>query len=247
MSRIGSNSAKMGILTYQEAMDVTSNNIANVNTDGFKPFRASLADLIYTPRDPENEDVQRGHGVRLFKNDLLFTQGAMKETGMPLDFFAENSALFSVEDPSGGIYYTKDGSFQVTQNAGGEWELTDGANSYVLDANGEHIVVPYKLDGEGEPTAELDFSGISDIVGLFSFANPQGLRTVGDNYYAETDESGEPAEAERNIRSGYLEISDSELSRQMTEVIINQRAFSMNVNMYKTFSEMNSAINSLKN
>jgi flagellar basal body rod protein FlgG len=251
--------ARMGILTYQDNMDVIANNIANTNTNGFKPFRASLADLIYTTRDPENEDTQYGHGVRMQKSDLMYKQGARIDTGRSLDFFAGNDGFFAVEDVNGDTLYTKQGAFQITQTApaaydedgvlteAAVWQLADGNNSFVLGADGEHITVPFVTGDDGAATSQIDYAALKGLIGIYNFQNPHGIMSMGDNYYAATDSSGEAVLSELpDLMNGALETSDVEIARQMTDMIITQRAFSMNINMLKTYSEMTNLVNNLK-
>jgi flagellar basal-body rod protein FlgG len=251
--------SRTGILTYQDNLDIIANNMANVNTDGFKPFRASLADLIYTTRDPENEDTQYGHGVRVQKSDLMYSQGARRDTGRDLDFFAAGDAFFSVEDLNGDRYFTKYGAFQITQTeaetldadgnvtAPGVWELTDNANGFVLDENGEHIQVPFVTAEDGTVSTVIDYETLQTLVGMFTFSNPYGMNAVGDNYYAQTESSGAPVLAEDALpMRGALEGSGVEIAKQMTDMMITQRAFSLNIQMLKTYSELTSLVNNLK-
>jgi flagellar basal-body rod protein FlgG len=248
LSRIGSNAAKSGILTYQETLNATANNIANLNTTAYKPFRASLSDLIYTERDADvDPDYQRGHGVRNYKNDVMFRQGTPKETGLDLDFYLGDRGLFMVEDVNGNQFFTKDGAFQATSTAEGVWQLCDNFNSFVLDDEGNRITIQFMVDEDGNETQSIDYEALEEQIGKYQFENPSGLQKVGDNYYAETDSSGEPVyAADTEMRRGYLELSDTELSEEMVNMITIQRAFQVNIKMYQTYSEMNEQINSLK-
>jgi flagellar basal body rod protein FlgG len=240
-------------------MDVIANNIANVNTTGYKPFRASLADLIYTTRDYQNEDTNYGHGVRMQKSDLMYEQGARHDTGMALDFFAADNAFFSVEDINGERFYTKAGAFQITQiqeplydeegniTAPPVWQLIDPQNGFILDANGEHITVPFVTTEDGFVTSDIDYEALETMIGLFTFDNPYGLRAVGDNYFSETESSGEAlASADAELMRGALERSDVEMAREMVDMMVTQRAFSLNINMLKTYSEMTTLVNNIK-
>ena len=101
MSKVGYHTAASGVMSYQAAMDITANNLANVNTYGFKASRPSFADLIYTKRNTNNEEVQFGHGVRVDKTDLMFEQSQLRDTGRKLDFVALDEGFFAVETVNG--------------------------------------------------------------------------------------------------------------------------------------------------
>jgi flagellar basal body rod protein FlgG len=251
--------SRTGILTYQANMDVIANNMANINTTGYKPFRASLADLIYTTRDYQNEDTNYGHGVRMQKSDFMYEQGARHDTGMALDFFAADNAFFSVEDINGDRFYTKAGAFQITQteepvyDADGNlvtppvWQLIEPQNGFILDANGEHITIPFITSDDGTVTSDIDFTALEGMIGLFTFDNPYGLRAVGDNYFSVTESSGEALASDTaELMRGALERSDVEMSREMVDMMVTQRAFSLNINMLKTYSEMTTLVNNIK-
>jgi flagellar basal-body rod protein FlgG len=251
--------SRTGVLTYQAQMDVIANNMANVNTNGYKPFRASLSDLIYTTRDEQNENTNYGHGVRVQKNDFMYSQGARHDTGLALDFFAGDDAFFSIEDVNGDRYYSKAGAFQISQTAAPVydeegnltdppvWELVDPQNGFVLDAEGAHITVPFVTAADGTVTSEIDYSALEDMIGLFTFDNPYGVRSVGDNYFAVTESSGEAILSEDSqLIRGALERSDVEIAREMTDMMVTQRAFSLNINMLKTYNEMTSLVNNIK-
>ena len=96
MSKIGYHTAASGVISYQLGMDITANNLANVNTYGFKASRPSFADLLYTKRNTDNEEVQFGHGVRVDKTDLMFEQSQVRDTGRELDFAALNEGFFAL-------------------------------------------------------------------------------------------------------------------------------------------------------
>ncbi|MDR0986888.1 MAG: flagellar hook-basal body protein [Ruminococcus sp.] len=251
--------ARTGVLTYQANMDVIANNMANVNTNGFKPFRASLADLIYTTRDYQNEDTNYGHGVRVQKNDFMYEQGARHDTGLALDFYAGDDAFFSVEDVNGDRFYTKAGAFQISQTtapvydeegnltAAPVWELVDPQNGFVLNAEGGHITIPFLTNPEGQLTSDIDYNALEDMIGLFTFDNPYGIRAVGDNYFAVTESSGEAIVSEdAELIRGALERSEVDIATEMTELMITQRAFSLNINMLKTYNEMTTLVNNIK-
>ncbi len=243
MSKTGIYTSSSGIYAYQDALDVVANNIANVNTNGFKSSRASFSDLLYTKINPNNDKIDEGHGIQTEKTDLMFEQSVIRQTGQPLDFAALDECFFAVEAPSGDTLYTKNGSFHLSQNAAGTWELCSFDGGFVLDDSGNHIEVPYN-----EETDTYDYSNIADIIGTYKFPNPYGLDQTGSNYYTSTESSGSAEAApDAEIRQGYLETSSTSVAREMSSIIELQRAFQLNVSMLKTNDEMNNLMNNLKN
>lgn len=237
---IGFYSASSGVLNMQSAMDVTANNIANVSTHGFKPMRASFSDLIYTVRNKNNEDVERGHGVKLAKTDLMFDGGQLVPTGRELDFAVPGEGLFALQKADGNTVYSKDGAFYLQQQEG-EWYLTDEKGAKVLDANGFPIIAEYGEDGN------IDKSLIAEQIGVYRFANPYGLKAEGNNYFQQTASSGEaqPDEEAEKLQC-YLEASSSNLADQMVKVIEYQRAFSLNIKMVQTADQIEQNVNNLR-
>ena len=109
MSKTGIYTSSSGIYAYQDALDVVANNIANVNTNGFKSSRASFSDLLYTKINPNNDKIDEGHGIQTEKTDLMFEQSVIRQTGQPLDFAALDECFFAVEAPSGDTFHKKKG------------------------------------------------------------------------------------------------------------------------------------------
>ncbi len=246
MSNIGYYTAASGVISYQLALDVTANNLANVNTFGFKASRPSFADLIYTERNNNNEETQYGHGVRVQKTDMMFEQSYLRETDQPLDFAALDEAFFAILTPEGTINYTKDGSFKMSRETeDGPWMLCNGWGGWVLDYEGNRIEIPFK---EGTDGLDIDEVELTRRVGLYRFENPYGLDMVGDNYFIETLSSG-PAQADPNSRKKqkWLEASSTDVANEMSKVIEYQRAYQLNINMVKTHDQLESIINNLRN
>lgn len=244
MGKIGYYSAASAVMAYQMAIDITGNNLANVNTIGFKASRPSFADLIYTERNNRNEETQFGHGVYVPKTDMMFEQSQLRSTGRELDFCCLDEGFFAIEVPEGGVTYTKDGAFYITQNpdAEGEWLLCNEYGGWVLDYEGNRITVPF------DENNEMDTSYVTQMIGVYTFENPYGLDQVGDNYFVATASSG-PAAA--NLEAGkkqrWLEASSTNIANEMSKVIEYQRAFQLNINMVKTHDEMQNVVNNLRN
>ncbi|MCH5348423.1 MAG: flagellar hook-basal body protein [Oscillospiraceae bacterium] len=243
MSRIGYHTAASGVMAFEMALDITANNLANVNTNGFKASRPSFADLIYTERNNRNEETQYGHGVRVQKTDMMFEQSQVRSTGGMLDFSALDEGFFAVQVPEGEITYTKDGAFYITQVEDGVWQLCNEYGAFVLDYEGNHITVPFD-----DVTNEMDTNYVKEMIGVYRFENPYGLDQVGDNYYVPNASSG-PAivDEEARKKQGWLEASSTNVANEMSKVIEYQRAFQLNINMVKTHDEMENIVNNLRN
>jgi len=266
MANAGLHTAASGVIGYQSALDITANNMANVNTNGFKASRASFHDLLYH-RWQQNERVDRGHGMRIDKVDLMFEQSELRETNQILDFAALDEGFFAVER-DGRILYTKDGSFQITRDDDGIWYLGDSSRGFVLDYEGQRIAVPFISDTRGAAEDEddweydeydeydaalngngaIDATALLERLGVFSFENPYGLNQTGNNYFEATLSSGEAAaNPELGKLQGYLEASSTNIGNEMSKVIELQRAFQLNAQMVKTYGEIGDTINNLRN
>ena len=248
MSNIGYLTAASGVIGFRDAMDITANNLANVNTNGFKASRPSFGDLIYTNRNTTNQQVQTGHGQRIDKTDLMFEQSQLRSTDRALDYALTAEGLFAVRSDDGNTYYTKDGAFFLTadgETADGKpnYKLCDSKGGYVLDANGADITVPFEENG-----TDIDYSALKQMIGKFKFQNPYGLDQVGDNYLqANASSGGAIRDDDIPIKDGYLEASGTSVANEMSKVIEYQRAFQLNINMVKTHNELENIVNNLRN
>lgn len=234
--------AKMGLISMQKAMDITANNIGNVETNGFKPLRASFSDLLYTAQNPENLDIETGHGARIAKTDLLFDVGIMRETSQPLDVATPTEGMFAFlrNDAAGTIAYSKDGSFQL-MNENDTYFVVNSAGDKLLDYNGQPII------GYPEDDGLIDPQVIFDAVGVYTFPNPYGLVPDGRNEYLATAASGEAVPNEDlEKKQGWLETSSSDLADQMTRVIEYQRSYSFNAKMIQAADEMENVANNFR-
>ncbi len=254
--------AGTGMIAQQTSLDVTSNNIANVNTIGYKKQRAEFADLFYqtmeyagtstsaTTSSPTGINV--GLGVRPTAVTKLFTQGNFKETGNNLDLAITGNGFFKIQLPDGSEAYTRNGSFKLDSE--GQMVTSDG---YPLVPN---IVIPpdavqvnIGVDGTVSvlQAGQTQSTQIGQIT-LINFINPAGLHALGDNNYINTSASGDPVEgvAGQNglgqIRQGFVEMSNVQLVEEMTDLITAQRAYDANSKVITTSDEMLKTINQLK-
>lgn len=224
-----------GAITASQGFDVTSNNIANVSTSGYKPVKTSFEDLIYsnlhTPAGA-NTQAKAGHGAKVASTDTVYAMGSLRETGRTLDFAPTGTnQYFAVRTPE-GVRYTRSGDFHLSQE-GGAFYLTASDGGYVLGADGQRIAVANETD-------EIP-------VGVFSFANEDGLIRRGDTAFEPGELSG-PAQAaaQLEVKRGYLEESGVDLTEEMTSVIRLQRAFQMNSKMVVIADELMQTVNGLR-
>jgi flagellar basal-body rod protein FlgG len=226
--------AASGMTAQQKSMDVTANNIANINTTGYKSKTAGFKDAIYrtmhTPAEESAENnLQQGHGVLLSDIKTAFTQGPIEETGNPYDFAIFGTGFFAIETNE-GIRFTRDGSFHRGETG---FLLTKDGH-YVLDSNRNRIFIPDNTN-EDYPSP-----------GVFEFTNPQGLSSEGANYYSETEVSGQAAlSGNDEVRKGFLEASNIDTAEQLTRIIRSQRAYQVAARAITTADQMEEITNNI--
>ncbi len=254
--------AATGMNAQQTNIDVISNNIANVNTTGFKQDRAEFQDLMYeslnytagaTTADTNNPTgIDVGLGVRVEGVQKSFSQGNLRETGNKLDIAIEGDGFFKITMPNGETGYTRNGAFKVDS----EGSLVNGSG-FKLDPE---IVIPAELtelsigqDGtvSGTNTSTGEVTDLGQIT-IVDFINPAGLAPQGNNLYLETETSGNPVEGTPgldgmgNIRQGMLESSNVSLVIEMVNLITAQRAYEANSKSIQTTDSMLQTVNQLK-
>jgi flagellar basal-body rod protein FlgG len=245
--------AAAGMAAQQFNIDTISNNIANVNTAGFRTNQARFQDLIYqqlraagTPVGSSVVPVAQevGLGVKISSSAKIFTQGTIQQTNNPLDVAIEGDGFFQVTKPDGTTAYTRDGSF--SQNANGSIVTTDG---YFLNPQ---ITVPQGalqvgINPDGSVTAVLPGSTAPQTLGqiqLARFTNNAGLAPSGQNLFTQTGASGAPVVAQPGIngagtlQGGYIENSNVSIVDQMVDMITAQRAFEANSKAVSTADQM---------
>lgn len=222
-----------GANSNQNYLDVISNNMSNIQTTGYKKSKSEFSDLMYTNirgAQGENTQLKSGSGSRLEKIDILFNQGAPYRTDSLTDFAITGDGFFAIsyEDE---IFFTRDGSFQVTNMDDGNYLMYQGG--YVLDNNEEYILLENLED-------EIN-------VGVYEFANNSDLQRSGDNLFQISNEDAEYNLSENSkVMRGYLEASTVEVSEEMVKLLQTQRAFQLNSSVIKTADEIEQTINSLK-
>ncbi len=254
--------AATGMMAQQTNVEVISNNIANINTTGFKRGRAEFSDLIYQSQRREGTfssdagtivpvGVQIGLGVKPTAVSRIVEQGNLQATGNPLDLALEGKGYFSVDLPDGTRAFTRAGAFQLSPE--GEIVTLDG---YLLAPG---IVVPeqardIEINRNGEVFAITD-APEPQLVGriaLSSFINEPGLEPLGDNLFRETLASGAEQlglpgeEGVATIRQGYVETSNVNVVEEITDLISAQRAYEMNAKVIETADQMSAKVSNLR-
>lgn len=251
-----------GMKAQQLSVDNTANNLANVNTTGFKRSQLGFQDLLYvTARAPGTEaaqglqlptGLQIGSGVRPASNTKIFTQGVLENTGERFDVAIEGEGFLQVNLPSGEPRYTRDGALRLNSN--GNLVNTEGfLVQPQITVPQDALSVSIGTDGTvsvitaGAPTSATTVGQLT----LVRFPNPAGLSSEGSNFYSETTSSGSPitgtpgADGFGAIRQGFLERSNVEVVSELVNLILAQRAYEINSRAIRTGDEMLSMSNNL--
>jgi len=239
---IAFHTGKTAMIAQAQALNVYGNNIANINTFGYQTVRPSFADCLYSVQRAPEEDWQTGHGTYIQKTDIMFAESSLYYTDRMLDFALPNEGFFAVQNRFGEVNYTRDGAFSMTQAETGEWYLVNGSGEYVLDYDGNRIVVPFNDEG-----TVADYGALGEMVGVFEFENPYGIEAAGDNRYLATERSG-AVTANQNLKKmqGVLVTSNVELSDQMVKLIETQRGYQISSRVVTTSDEFTRIANNLR-
>lgn len=264
--------AASGMKSQQTSLDNISNNLANINTTGYKKERLEFQSLLYqtlqgTTTDHEGNPkpigAQVGLGVKVAAISTEFHQGIPEESSGDFDFFIEGDGLFMIQMPNGETAYTRNGHFLMSIDSGNTMTLTTTDGYPVLGANSSPLSFPITLDA-----TKLTFDNYGNIfytdangvtqnlglqIGLAQFNNPSGLTKIGDSYFVESDASGLPriegqdATLKRSkIVNGYLEASSVQAVDEMVDMIVTQRAYEMNSKAIQAPDEMLQQANNLR-
>jgi flagellar basal-body rod protein FlgG len=246
--------AKTGLDAQQTQLDVISNNLANVSTNGYKRSRAVFEDLLYqTIRQPGAASSQQttipsgltlGTGVQPIATERIFTQGGLSQTSNPLDVAINGQGFFQIQMPDGTLAYTRDGSFQ--KDSTGQVVTSSGfpvSPSITIPSNA--LTVSISQDGivsitQPGTTATTQVGTIQ----LATFVNPGGLQSTGQNLFIETASSGTPTPNTPGtngtglLNQGYVETSNVNVAEELVSMIQTQRAYEMNSKAVTTSDQM---------
>jgi len=259
--------ASSGMTAQQLNVDVIANNLANVNTAGYKKERVAFKDLLYETISRANVlqgsgapiNLQVGHGVAPVAVVPTYTLGNLENTDNPLDFAINGEGFFTVRDANGNLAYTRDGSFKISIEDG-ESKLVTSEGYAVLDQDDEEIFLTgvdldtLTVSASGE-LSYIDEDGEVQSLGqsfkIVQFANKEGLLKLGSNLLQETPASGEPILEEdldnkSIIMQRYVESSNVQVVEEMVKLIVAQRAYEINSKSVQTADEMLSMANNLR-
>jgi len=255
-----------GMIGQQANIDTISNNLANVNTHGYKKQRADFEDLIYqtirTAGTPATEDtvipvgIQMGHGVKLASTQRVFAQGALQQTSVLTDMAITGDGFFRIQMNDGSMAYTRNGAFEIDSDgrmvtSNGYWLVPDIIMPELFLPDSVNITrdgrVSVKVPENGD-TVEIDVGRIE----LYRFPNPVGLSAIGDNLFKTTQASGAAIpgtpgfEGFGDVRQGFLEMSNVAVVQEMVNLIVAQRAYEFNSRTVQTTDSMLGTATTLK-
>jgi flagellar basal-body rod protein FlgG len=259
------------MISQQTNVDTISNNLANINTTGYKKEAAEFKSLLYQTIQEQSNDnngdakpygIQVGLGVRNSAITSQYTQGTLSETGNDFDFALEGNGFFMVQTQDGGTAYTRNGSFLLTVGPGGV-TLANSDGNPVLSSDMQPIVIEEQytpteitINEQGElcyPDETGSAVPIGIKMGVAQFNNPSGLEKGSNSLLKETAASGtarleatDMALTQSRIRQGYLESSNVQAVDEMVNLIVAQRAYEMNSKIITASDEMLQQANNLR-
>ncbi len=266
-------SAASGMIAQQTNVDTIANNLANVNSAGYKAEVAEFKSLLYQNLQSETTTANGAHkpisaqvglGVRNSSITSVFKQGALIASTSDTAFAIEGEGFFAVRGEDGSTYYTRNGSFNFNTGSGSNIVLSTSDGLPVLDSTGKaitldtnrYVVSKLSIDASGNicyPDEQNNAQPIGIRIGAFQFSNPSGLEKTSDTLYSVTAASG-PALNEATtaglttskIHQGYLEQSSVQVVDEMVNMIVAQRAYEMNSKAITTTDQMMELANNLK-
>ncbi len=253
-------SAASGMQSQQMNLDVISNNLANVNTTGFKMSKMQFQDMLYqTTKEAGSQQgggnqlpssLQIGQGASPVATERIFTQGTMSHTGNNLDVAIQGNGFFEVQLPDGSLGFTRDGGFKSDNQ--GRIVTSDG---YPLQGGFAPLpqgVTGITITASGAVTYTTPNGPVNSQVQLAQFINPGGLDAMGNNIYKATEASGSPQLGNPGengfgtLQQGALELSNVSVVSEMVNLILAQRAYEVNSKAVQAADEMMQQSNNLQ-
>ena len=252
-------SAKSSLINRQLKMDVISDNLSNVNTEGYKKNQTSFKEAMTTMSKKEypaqgNMFYSVGNGASLESMGKDFSQGDIKMTGNNLDLAIEGDGFLGLSDSNGNRYYSRGGSFSISApDTNGNSSIVDANGYFLLNNSGQKLNISANaadISIKGDGNLEISSSdGTTDSQNIMfvDFNGKYELASLGQGLYGQTTGSGGPlAVSEGDIVQGALELSNVDMAEEMTDLIMNQRIYQLNSKIIQTADEMESMANSLR-
>lgn len=243
-----------GLRSEQKQIDVISNNVANMQTPGFKRGRVNFVDVA-TAGVAANLGApmeSNGNGTRIHSTSTIFTGGDMRATQNPLDLAIDGAGFFELEAENGGVVYTRDGQFRID------------AEGYLVTVQGLRLSQPIQIPNDasnvriaqnGEVTAVLAGDTERSVLGnieLTTFAAEDMLASVGDNRYTANDAAGAPSYGRPGetgfgtMQQGFVELANVEMVEEMSALVLAQRAYQLNARVLQAADQILETINNLR-
>lgn len=255
--------AATGMTAQQRNVETIANNVANVNTTGFKKSRLEFSDLMYQPIRRQGSlssnagtmvpaGVEIGLGVKPVAVTRITTQGSLQQTGNALDLAIEGRGYFVIQLPNGENAYTRAGALQ--RSAEGQLVTVDGyevAPGITIPADTREIVISRTGEVLAYENENINPTNVGRIQ-LANFVNEAGLEALGDNLFRETPASGEPTNGFPgdprfgSVRQGYVEASNVDVVQEITNLIQAQRAYEMNSKVIEAGDEMSKTATAMR-
>lgn len=239
---------RAGLRANQNRLDVITNNINNVDTTGYKKNDLSFQDIMYeklerqgVPITNQNRDkLLQGSGSRAETIVRDNKQGYIKQTDNPTDIAIEGNGFFRIKDSQGNYYYTRDGAFKI--DGEGNFVHSSGNLLDIDNYNPSNISYPISISNNGEIIdSKGEFIG---KINIYDFNDKDGMTALGDNLFQSNEE---PKDADGILRQGFLEKSNVDIAKELTDMLVTQRAFELNSRTIKSADEMWQIANNLRN
>ena len=238
----------VGAQQQQSSLNVQGNNIANVNTYGYKAQKSRFSALMYqNMQGIDGAELPSGTGARMLMTSTDFAPGAVASTGRSLDYMIEGEGFFGLADlQTGEVTFTRNGAFTIA-----ELQRDSGE----VDENGQPVLesVWYLSDGDGRFVVS-DRGGLIEVedesavqpIGIFDYINYDGMEHLGGTRFLPVDKNGNLAIGTGTLHQGMLELSNVDLAEEITKVIESQRMYSMALKIVQTSDEIETTVNGLR-
>lgn len=242
-----------GLRSEQKQIDVISNNVANMQTPGFKSSRVNFVEVATAARTPEGGSAPstEGQGARVLSTSTLFTQGELRLTRNPLDLAIDGAGFFELEGENGNVVYSRDGQFRLDADGFLTVHGLRLAHGFTIPRDATDLRVAQNGDVSVQFAGEAERIVLGTIE-LTSFSAPDALTSIGDNHFSATDAAGAPAYGRPGeagfgqLQQGYIEMANVEMIDEMSALVLAQRAYQLNARVLQASDQILETINNLR-